>query len=308
MKHTLRLFPVGPGRCLAPSRLGKIQTRLASPLAVLSLFLSTSCGTGNRLALAWEEDFEGSALDEKTWSRTTRGTADWNNTQSQDPALLEVRDGMLVLKGIKNPKPATPAELPDGRISVECDTAAYLTAGVVTAGKHLFAAEGRLEIRARLFGARGAWPAIWLLPDERSGGWPHGGEIDIMERLNHDGMVYQTVHTTYSLSGHENEPPHYGTNTIRPDEFNVYAVEFHPDSLVFSVNGIRTFAYPRVPELEKADQFPFLHPWYLLIDMQLGGNWVGKVAPEELPVEMHIDWVRHYLPKSSARKSRTAKL
>ena len=28
--------------------------------------------------------------------------------------------------------------------------------------------------------------------------------------------------------------------------------------------------------------------------MQLGGSWVGPVHPEELPVEMEIDWVRFY--------------
>lgn len=28
--------------------------------------------------------------------------------------------------------------------------------------------------------------------------------------------------------------------------------------------------------------------------MQLGGSWVGAVDPKQLPVEMHIDWVRFY--------------
>ena len=35
-------------------------------------------------------------------------------------------------------------------------------------------------------------------------------------------------------------------------------------------------------------------PYYLLIDMQLGGNWVGAVDPAGLPVEMLVDWVRFY--------------
>jgi hypothetical protein len=30
------------------------------------------------------------------------------------------------------------------------------------------------------------------------------------------------------------------------------------------------------------------------IIMQLGGSWVGKVNPDDLPVEMEIDWVRFY--------------
>ena len=88
-----------------------------------------------------------------------------------------------------------------------------------------------------------------------------------------------------------------GPHGIRPDDFNVYAVEFYPDSLVFSVNGSRTFAYPRVEALADRQQFPYIHPWYMLIDMQLGGSWVGAVDPKEVPVEMHIDWVRHYVRK-----------
>ena len=35
-------------------------------------------------------------------------------------------------------------------------------------------------------------------------------------------------------------------------------------------------------------------PYYLLIDMQLGGSWVGGVDPKDLPVEMLVDWVRSY--------------
>lgn len=41
-------------------------------------------------------------------------------------------------------------------------------------------------------------------------------------------------------------------------------------------------------------QFPFYQPYYLLIDMQLGGSWVGAVDPKELPVEMWVDWVKYY--------------
>ena len=38
---------------------------------------------------------------------------------------------------------------------------------------------GRLEVRARIPVAPGAWPAIWTLGNR--GGWPAGGEVDVME-------------------------------------------------------------------------------------------------------------------------------
>lgn len=59
------------------------------------------------------------------------------------------------------------------------------------------------------------------------------------------------------------------------------------------LNGKRNFVYPRI-ETEQEGQFPFNIPQYLLIDMQLGGSWVGTVDPADLPVEMEVDWVRHY--------------
>ena len=124
--------------------------------------------------------------------------------------------------------------------------------------------------------------------------WPDGGEIDIMERLNYDTIAYQTVHSHYITTlGIKNNPPHYSTASIHPDDFNVYAVEMYPDSLVFFINEKRNFCYPRI-ETDKEGQFPFDKPFYLLIDQQLGGSWVGSVSMEDLPVEMEIDWVRFY--------------
>ena len=131
-----------------------------------------------------------------------------------------------------------------------------------------------------------------MLPE--TGKWPIGGEIEIMEHLNHDSIAYQTVHSYYThILKEKNNPPHGGTGTIDRDGYNTYGVEILPDSLVFSINGQRTFAYPRI-ETDKEGQYPFGTPYYLLIDMQIEGSWVGKANPEELPVEMMVDWVKIY--------------
>mgnify|MGYP000225961866 CR=1 FL=1 len=80
---------------------------------------------------------------------------------------------------------------------------------------------------------------------------------------------------------------------INPDEYNIYSVDIYPDSLVFAINHDYTFTYPRI-STDKEGQYPFYQPYYLLIDMQLGGSWVGGVDPKDLPVEMLVDWVRYY--------------
>lgn len=229
--------------------------------------------------LVWEEPFDGTAIDTTSWTKIPRGDADWNRHMSPDPSLYRVSDGTLKLYGRNN--------VP----SAQGDTARYITGGVFTLGKRTIR-HGKVEIRARLKGATGAWPAIWMLPE--TGQWPRAGEIDIMERLSHDTIAYQTIHTYYTyVLKLADTPPHGSTGPIEPDGYNVYAVEILPDSLVFSINGHHTFTYPRI-ETDKEGQWPFGTPYYLLVDMQIEGNWVGKARPEELPAVMEVDWVKFY--------------
>lgn len=238
------------------------------------------CRTPQKGKLVWEEEFDGNALDTGVWSKIPRGRSDWNNYMSSFDSCYAVQDGKLILRGLCN-------------LSQPADTAPYLTGGVYTKGKKGFHL-GRIEIRAKLNPARGAWPAFWMLP--QTGQWPNGGEIDIMERLNGESIAYQTVHSYYTQVLHKGDnPPKSGTGPICPDEFNTYAVEMHSDSIVFFINDRRTLTYPRLSEVEDEGQFVFdKQPFYLLLDMQLGGSWVGRVFPEDLPVEMEIDWVRYY--------------
>lgn len=229
--------------------------------------------------LVWEENFDGDKLDESKWSKIPRGKNDWNKYMSNHDELYRLHDGNLVLRGIKNN-------------DLSNDTATYLTGGVYTKDKKTFGL-GRLEIRAKLASAKGAWPAIWMLPEQAE--WPMGGEIDILERLNHDKLIYQTVHSNYTQNvGIKDIPAASSVVGINPNNYNVYALEKYQDSLVFYVNDTRTKNYPRI-ETEHKGQFPFAdQAFYLLMDMQLGGSWVGSVNAAELPVEMHIDWVRFY--------------
>ncbi|OJY82029.1 MAG: beta-glucanase [Sphingobacteriales bacterium 40-81] len=244
--------------------------------------MSTTCYAqrrSQRPVLKWEENFDQTnAFDTARWSKIPRGRADWQKYMSDFDSCYAMRDGKMILRGIIN------NSLPN-------DTARYLTGGIYTKDKVSFGF-GRLEIHAKLNGARGAWPAFWLL--SQGMGWPDGGEVDIMERLNFDSIAYQTVHSHYTYTLKIKEPKQGATGPINPLDFNTYAVELHRDSLVFFINSKRTFAYPRI-QTAKEGQYPFdKYKYYLLLDMQLGGNWVGKVDPADLPVEMEIDWVRFY--------------
>lgn len=236
--------------------------------------------------LVWEDDFNRTEhFDETYWSKIPRGGSDWQNYMSDFDSLFRMQNSNLVLRGIVN------HSLPN-------DTATFLTGGVWTKDKFNFE-RGRVEIRAKLEGAQGAWPAIWMLPQNAN--WPDGGEIDIMERLNSESIAYQTVHSYYTYTLGIKDPPTGATDTIDPFGYNVYAVELYADSVCLFINDNPTLTYPRI-ETDKEGQFPFDQPQYLLIDMQLGGSWVGAVNPDDLPVEMWIDWVRYYQKTDDKKK------
>ncbi|MEC5144219.1 glycoside hydrolase family 16 protein [Chitinophaga sp. 212800010-3] len=231
--------------------------------------------------LVWEDNFNGSSLDTSKWTRIPPGTSAWNTHMSSNDACYRLDNGLLYLRGIINP-------------DTTVDKRPFITGGIWSKGKFAFQ-YGRIEIRAKLECARGAWPAMWMLAEHNKyGEYPRNGEIDIMEHLNYDSIIYQTTHSYYTLNLKQtNNPPHSGTAKLNPTDFNTFGISWYPDKIVFQVNGQDTFTYPRVEGVDPS-QWPYDQPFYILIDQQLGGDWVGKVAPATLPVQMIVDWVKVY--------------
>ncbi|MDO5570212.1 MAG: glycoside hydrolase family 16 protein [Bacteroidales bacterium] len=231
--------------------------------------------------LVWKDDFKKNGVIDKTkWSKIPRGTADWSNYMSSDESLYDVKKGNLILRGKVND-------------NLEQDSVPYITGGIFTKDKFTIK-YGKVEIKAKLPNAKGCWPAFWMLPNIKDRKWPYDGEIDIMEHLNHDDIAYQTVHSGYTIDlGIKDNPLSHATAPMDKNGYNIYSVEKRPDKLVFAVNGKTTFEYPRI-ETDKEGQYPFDDPFYILIDMQLGGSWVGPIDDTELPVEMLVDWIKVY--------------
>ena len=231
--------------------------------------------------IIWQDDFDGAELDTTKWTRIPPNSADWGKHMSSDPQCYAIKDGKLFLKGINNPDALS-------------DSRPFLTGGVYSKDKFAFQ-YGKIEIHAKLESAQGAWPAMWLLPQKNKyGGWPKSGEIDIMEHLNYDTIIYQTTHSYYTFELKQKEnPPHHESVKLDTVKFNTFGLEWYPDKLVFTLNGKETFTYPKVEGVASA-QWPFDQPFYVLIDQQLGGSWVGKVNPDDLPVQMIIDFVKVY--------------
>lgn len=170
----------------------------------------------------------------------------------------------------------------------------YKVAAIRSQGKFDFT-YGKVEARARITAVQGGWAAIWM--------WPsieptliNDGEIDIMEQVNHETKVYQTVHSYYTYVLKQNDPIHQISVPFNVNEYNIYAVDWTPDKITFSVNGKTTLTYPNMHLKDEANkkQWPFNKMFYLYLDYKLGetGTWPNGIDDSQLPGYMEIDWIK----------------
>lgn len=148
--------------------------KITTAIAALLFCTAALASTPHKYRLVWQDNFDGNTYDNLSWSKIPRGNADWKRHMSDADSLYAVRDGRLVLRGAVN-------------THRDADTARYVTGGLYTKHKRTIR-HGKVEVRAKFGSAQGAWPAIWMLPDAEIK-WPEGGEIDIMEHLNHDTIA-----------------------------------------------------------------------------------------------------------------------
>lgn len=249
-------------------------------------FIFGDTTNGKNWELIWKDEFDQTgAPDPKYWSFPGRKGAFWARYATDSPDVAYVKDGLLTLVARITPAGS--------------DTVPYQTGAITTRDRFSFK-YGKVEFRARFKHAQGSWPALWLMPqDGKYGGWPHSGEIDVMEHLNFDKYVYQTIHTTQTRAttgnnSWENSKSH-STSPIRINDFNTYGIEWNEAGIDFYVNGQKSFTYKN--QGEGPQQYPFVEDFYLILNQALGGNWVGKINPAHLPVTMDVDWVRVYQEK-----------
>lgn len=255
------------------------------------VFLANSCyliSPQKNWELIFEDNFSynysDKGFDSNKWSFCPRRSPEWCRYLVESNKTAFVNDGKLILRAIKNDN------------VMPKDTARYLTGGVLSRNKFSFK-YGKIEVNAKLSKGQGSWPAIWLMPEDQSKGWPECGEIDIMEHLNHDNYIYQTVHSKYITTlGIKHNPKHSATYHIDVTKFNVYGIEWSEDKIDFTINGKITFTYPKI-ETDKEGQWPFNKPFYIILNQAGGGNWGGLISPEQLPFQMEVDWVKVYKKK-----------
>lgn len=233
--------------------------------------------------LVWSDEFDGSANSPPDLYKWTYdlGAGGWGNreleTYTDDPSnAFQDGDSRLVVRAIKSES--------DGYTSARLKTQNRFTVKY-----------GKIEARIKIPHGQGMWPAFWMLgEDVVTAGWPKCGEIDIMEVIGKQPtLVHGTVHgpgysgaagitAQYALPG---EPQ-------LTDDFHTYAVEWSSGGIRFLLDGT-SYTEVTSTSLPKDGNWVFDHPFFLLLNVAVGGAWPGN--PDQttvLPQQMLIDWVR----------------
>ncbi len=229
--------------------------------------------------LVWADEFSGTEIDKSSWQRCLRYGSPWNRHMSLLDSLCRVENGVVQLWGINKPEGYK-------------DSLNFLTGGLNTQGKRSIRM-GRIDVRARFDFAQGWWPAIWLMPESKLP-WPEAGEVDIMEHLNFDDYIYQTVHSGHIEGLRLPKTQHDHKEPVDMTCYNTYSVEITSDEVIYYINDRKTFTYKRL-DPEPECQFPFDdYNYYMILSAQLGGHWIGPIEASQLPVKMEVDFVRFY--------------
>jgi beta-glucanase (GH16 family) len=154
---------------------------------------------------------------------------------------------------------------------------------------------GRFEARIKLPPGQGIWPAFWMLgANFPETDWPRAGEIDIMEFRGQEPRV---VHGTLHGPGYSGGSPITSKFALPEDEsftddFHIFAVEWDPGRIAFLVDDV-VYQVVTTPEVQARGDWVFDHPFFLLLNVAVGGSFVGPVGSDTVfPAEMLVDYVR----------------
>ncbi len=266
--------------------------------------------------LVWNDEFDGDRIDPSKWAFDIgNGFFDyqhhvwisgWGNEELQyythEPENVFVKNSLLTIRAVKE----------------SLHGCGYTSARLKTLGrdgKPLFTKlYGKFEFRAKVPWGKGLWPALWLLPqDDRYGGWAASGEIDVMEIIGDkpdevlNSIHFGSVYPKRSLI--TNVHPLPGGSTVA--DWHVYSVEWEPGEIRFYIDGVHTStcdhwwscsktAGGQGIEARRASDVnpwpaPFDQPFYLVMNVAVGGNFPGAPnAATHFPAELIVDYVRVY--------------
>ncbi|MCL2424885.1 MAG: family 16 glycosylhydrolase [Oscillospiraceae bacterium] len=269
--------------------------------------------------LTWSDEFDGDDLDETRWHVQTGtgaqyGIVGWGNAELQyyRRQNVSVRDGNLVIRGQREDAPIAGRNFTSARIRTGGERASGVHDPFNDEFEGFSQAYGRFEASIALPDIEGMWPAFWMLPQNSLyGGWPMGGEIDIMEAMGrlpgeassavHFGGPWPGVHQ-YRMAVYHFETGSFPDRNIT--DFNLYAVEWEPGQMRWYINGDlyhtrnseEWFSRGNNTSAPFSSPAPFDQPFHILLNMAMGGNFdpLATIPADFEYAEMLVEFVRVY--------------
>jgi len=235
------------------------------------------------MTLIWQDEFNGTALNETDWSFETGGGG-WGNNELEyyRKENTTVSDGVLIITAKKE----------------SFSGSNYTSSRLITKGKKSFKF-GRVDIRAALPKGQGIWPALWLLGSNIDDvGWPKCGEIDIMEMIGGSGRektVYGTPHWwDTDQIGHASYGSQYSLSSgTFADQFHVFSIIWTADAITWYVDDIQYHTIDITPA-EAPERFDeFRNNFFVIFNIAVGGDWPKNPdSTTVFPQRMVVDYVR----------------
>ncbi|OWV27500.1 licheninase [Fibrobacter sp. UWB1] len=232
----------------------------------------------------WHDEFDGDNIDSEKWTfEIGTGASGWGNNEweyyTDRKENAYVQDGILHIRATKE----------------DYEGSKYTSARMITKGKFSFT-YGTVEARIALPVGKGIWPAFWLLGQNIDAvSWPACGEIDIIETVNSENIVYGTNHWANG-----SEYATYGNNTgsYRDQKFELDVTQFHNYKFTWDEKYIRMFVddfmyHEILIENSTGDTEEFHKPFFFILNVAVAGNWPGfEVDDSQFPNEMLVDYIR----------------
>jgi beta-glucanase (GH16 family) len=233
--------------------------------------------------LLWADEFNGTTINTAHWSFEI-GNSGWGNNEweyyTDRAENAYIKDGILHIRAIKE----------------NFETASYTSARMITKGKFSFV-YGTIEARIALPVGKGIWPAFWMLGDNIDEvSWPACGEIDIIEAINDESVVYGTHHWAHD-GAHANygnsTRDYYGTSyPMDISEFHTYKMTWDKNAIAMYVDD---FKYQEIAIAEAGDMDTFHKKFFFILNVAVAGTWPGfEVDDTQFPNEMLVDYIRVY--------------
>jgi beta-glucanase (GH16 family) len=229
----------------------------------------------------WSDEFSGTEVDSNNWGYDIGGGG-WGNNELEfyTNRNAYLKNGQLVIRANQ--------ENYGGR--------AYTSSRLKTQAKQNFQ-YGRIDIRAVMPEGQGIWPALWMLGENfPTVGWPHSGEIDVMEMIGGEGRenrVYGTAHW-YNQSNSSNAS--YGGNRLLSSgetlstSFHVYSIEWDSTAITWYLDDVQ---FHTMTIDNSASLAAFRKEFFFIFNIAVGGNWPGNPNSSTVfPQRMIVDYVR----------------